>query len=63
MVRRAKRNAAISAGVRTGTGLLRSARNDSVVWTLFTEGLPWLRGEDRELVMGRALCDWLGWEI
>jgi L-fuconolactonase len=31
--------------------------------TLFTEELPWLKGDDRDLVMGRALCDWLGWEI
>jgi predicted TIM-barrel fold metal-dependent hydrolase len=29
--------------------------------TLFTEELPWLTGGDRDLVMGRALCDWLGW--
>lgn len=29
--------------------------------TFFTEELPWLRGEDLELVMGRAVCDWLGW--
>ena len=31
--------------------------------TLFTEELPWLSGSDLELVMGRALCDWLGWKI
>lgn len=31
--------------------------------TLFTEELPWLKGEDLELVMGRALCDWIGWKI
>ena len=30
--------------------------------TLFTEELPWLRGRDLELVMGRAVCDWLGWK-
>jgi hypothetical protein len=29
--------------------------------TLFTEELPWLRGRDLELVMGRAVCDWLVW--
>lgn len=27
----------------------------------FTEELDWLKGEDLELVMGRALCDWIGW--
>ena len=31
--------------------------------TMFTEEMPWLKGEDRELVMGRALCDYLGWKI
>jgi hypothetical protein len=31
--------------------------------TLFTEELPWLSGSDLELVMGRPLCDWLGWKI
>jgi predicted TIM-barrel fold metal-dependent hydrolase len=29
--------------------------------TLFTEELPWLKGDDLELVMGRALCEWIGW--
>jgi L-fuconolactonase len=29
--------------------------------TLFTEELPWISADDLELVMGRALCDWLGW--
>ena len=28
--------------------------------TLFTEELRWLRGRDLELVMGRAVCDWIG---
>lgn len=30
--------------------------------TLFTEELPWLAGADLELVMGRALCAWIGWD-
>lgn len=30
--------------------------------TLFTEQLPWLSGDDLRLVMGDALCAWLGWE-
>jgi len=30
--------------------------------TMFTEELDWLSGEDRDLVMGRALCDWIGWQ-
>jgi hypothetical protein len=28
---------------------------------MFSEELPWLSGRDLELVMGRAVCDWLGW--
>jgi predicted TIM-barrel fold metal-dependent hydrolase len=32
------------------------------VVTLFTEELPWLKGRDLELVMGDALCAWLGWQ-
>src|SRR5713101_2987957 len=31
--------------------------------TMFTEELPWLKGQDLELVMGRAVCDWLGWKL
>lgn len=31
--------------------------------TLFTEELAWLKGRDLELVMGRALCDWIGWKV
>src|SRR5439155_1130095 len=31
--------------------------------TLFTEELPWLPGEDTEWIMGRAICEWLGWQI
>ena len=30
--------------------------------TMFTEELPWLQGRDKELVMGEAICDWLGWK-
>jgi predicted TIM-barrel fold metal-dependent hydrolase len=30
---------------------------------LFTEELPWLNGDDLEWVMGRAICDWLGWKL
>jgi L-fuconolactonase len=30
--------------------------------TLFTEELPGLSEEDKAWVMGRAVCEWLGWE-
>jgi predicted TIM-barrel fold metal-dependent hydrolase len=29
--------------------------------TLFTEELAWLSAHDKEWVMGRGLCEWLGW--
>lgn len=31
--------------------------------TLFTEELSWLAPADKELVMGRGLCRWLGWDF
>jgi predicted TIM-barrel fold metal-dependent hydrolase len=31
--------------------------------TLFTEELSWLSPRDKELVMGRAVCDWLDWRF
>ena len=31
--------------------------------TVFTEELPWLQGRDLELVMGEALCNWVGWRL
>lgn len=31
--------------------------------TMYTEEMPWLKGSDLELVMGRALCDFIGWDL
>jgi L-fuconolactonase len=31
--------------------------------TMITEEMPWLAAGDLELIMGRALCDWLGWPV
>lgn len=31
--------------------------------TMFTEELPWLSAEHKEWVMGRGICEWLGWAI
>lgn len=28
---------------------------------MFTEELPFLTRRDLELIMGKAICDWLGW--
>jgi len=30
--------------------------------TLFTEELPWLKGDDLEWVMGRAIREWIDWK-
>jgi hypothetical protein len=30
---------------------------------MFTEEMPWLAREQLELIMGRALCDWLKWPV
>jgi hypothetical protein len=30
---------------------------------MFTEELPWLSARDRELIMGRAVCNWLDWKL
>ena len=29
----------------------------------FTEEQPWLPEADKELIMGRALCDWIDWKL
>ena len=29
--------------------------------TFFTEELPWLSAGDKEWIMGRGICEWLGW--
>lgn len=31
--------------------------------TMFTEEVPWLTAQDKEWIMGRALCEWLGWML
>ncbi len=32
------------------------------MFELFTkEQQSWLKGDDLELMIGRAVCDWLGW--
>ncbi len=44
-----------------GTDLTRMPCSYRQCVTMFTEALPWLQGRDQELVMGDAICDWLGW--
>lgn len=31
--------------------------------TMYTEEIPWLTAEDKEWIMGRGLCEWLGWKL
>jgi len=45
-----------------GTDITRMPISWRQCITLFTEELPWLKGRDLELVMGRAVCDWIGWK-
>ena len=30
---------------------------------LFTDEIAWLSSEDLEWIMGRGVCEWLGWKI
>ena len=45
-----------------GTDITRMPCSYRECVTMFTEELPWLKGRDLDLVMGRAVCDWLGWK-
>jgi L-fuconolactonase len=44
-----------------GTDLTRMPCSYRECIDLFTRELPWLKGEDLEWVMGRGVCEWLGW--
>lgn len=46
-----------------GTDITRMPCSWRQCITLFTEELPWLSEGDKELIMGRALCDWLDWNL
>ena len=45
-----------------GTDITRMPCSYRQCVTMFTEELPWLQGRDKELVMGQAIIDWLGWK-
>ena len=40
---------------------LRGSYRNAV--TLFTEELPWLTADDLAWIMGRGVCEWLGWPL
>src|SRR5260370_25271726 len=44
-----------------GTDITRMPCSWRQCVTLFTDELPWLKGQDLEKVMGRGLCKWIGW--
>ena len=44
-----------------GTDFTRMTCDWSQCIRAFTEKLDWLKGDDLEQVMGRAVCDWIGW--
>ncbi len=46
-----------------GTDLSRLPCSYKQGVTMFTEEMPWLKGDDLEGVRGRGVCDWLGWKI
>ena len=46
-----------------GTDLTGLPCSYSEAVTMFTEEIPWLTAEDKEWIMGRALCEWLGWKL
>lgn len=45
-----------------GTDLARLPCTYRQAVSMFTEEIPWLAGTDKEWIMGRALCEWLGWK-
>lgn len=46
-----------------GTDLTRLPCTYRQAITLFTETLPFLTHQDKEWVMGRGVCEWLGWKL
>src|SRR5712692_6320630 len=46
-----------------GTDLSRLPCTYRQAITMFTEEIPWLATEDKEWIMGRGVCEWLGWTL
>ena len=46
-----------------GTDITRMPCSWKECVTMFTEELSWLTEEDKELIMGKALCRWTGWDL
>jgi hypothetical protein len=45
-----------------GTDLTRLPCTYRQAVTMFTEDISWLTADDKEWIMGRGVCEWLGWE-
>jgi predicted TIM-barrel fold metal-dependent hydrolase len=45
-----------------GTDITRMPCSYRQCVTMFTEEMPWLKGRDKEQVMGQAFVAWLGWK-
>jgi L-fuconolactonase len=45
-----------------GTDLSRLPCSYRDAITMFTEEIPWLTADDKEWIMGRGVCEWLGWK-
>ncbi len=46
-----------------GTDLTRLPCSYRQAITMFTEEIHWLTTEDKEWIMGRGVCEWLGWKL
>lgn len=46
-----------------GTDITRMPCSYRECVTMFTEEMPWLCGDDRDLVMGKGLLAWIGWDL
>ncbi len=46
-----------------GSDLTRLPCTYRQVVTMFTEEIPWFTAEDKEWIMGRGICEWLGWDL
>jgi predicted TIM-barrel fold metal-dependent hydrolase len=46
-----------------GTDLTRLPCTYRQAVTMFTEESPWLKPQDLEHIMGKAICAWLGWPL
>jgi L-fuconolactonase len=46
-----------------GTDLTKLPCTYSQAKTMFSEEIPWLTAEDKEWIMGRGVCAWIGWKL